>query len=284
MRLTYAERSQAFPSRIVCLSDEASEVLYLLGEQDRIVGVSGFSRRPPEVRSKPRVSTFRDANFEAIEKLDPDLIITYSDVQAGITKEAIHRGFPVLNFNQRSVAEIFEFIQLMARMVNQQEKGSRLIAAYQSELEKIARAADAFGWRPRVFFEEWNDPLISGIAWVEELIELAGGEPIFPEFRRTQKAKDRIVQPEQLIQRNPEVIIASWCGIKVNTNAICSRPGWDAIAAVRNGHVYEIPSSLILQPGPASLTEGIRELHRILGVVTLDASPHSNRGSTSPSR
>jgi iron complex transport system substrate-binding protein len=266
------------------LSDEASELLYLLGEQDRIVGVSGFSRRPPEVRSKRRVSTFRDANFEAIEKLDPDLIITYSDVQADITKEAIHRGLPVLNFNQRSVAEIFEFIELLARVVKQEERGRRLIAAYQSELEKIVQVAAGFRWRPRVFFEEWNEPLISGIEWVEELIEIAGGEPIFPEFRKARKAKDRVVPPEQIIERNPDVIIASWCGMKVDTNAICSRPGWDVIVAIRNGHVYEIPSSHILQPGPASLTDGVRELHRILGVVTLDASPHSNRGSTSPSR
>lgn len=270
MHLTFAAKSGAFPSRIVCLSDEASELLYLLGEQDRIAGVSGFSRRPPEVRSKPRVSTFREANFEAIEKLDPDLVITYSDVQAEITKEAIHRGLPVLNFNQRSVSEIFAFIELMSRMVNRQEQGKILIAAYQSDLEKIARAADAFRWRPRVFFEEWNEPLISGIEWVDELIELAGGEPIFPEFRKARKAKDRIVQPEQIIERNPDVIIASWCGMKVNTNAICSRPGWEAIAAVRNNHIYEIPSSHILQPGPASLTDGIHELHRILGAVTSD--------------
>ena len=284
MHLTFSAKSQAFPSRIVCLSDESSELLYLLGEQDRIAGVSGFSRRPPEVKGKPRVSTFRDANFEAIEKLDPDLIITYSDVQADITKEAIRRGLPVLNFNQRCVSEIFEFIELIARVVNQQERGRKLIAAYQSELEKIARAAAGFRWRPRLFFEEWNEPLISGIEWVEELVELAGGEPIFPEFRKARKAKDRIVQSEDVIQRNPDVILASWCGMKVDTNAICSRPGWDAIAAVRNGHVYEIPSSHILQPGPASLTDGIRELHRILGVVTLDASRHGNQGSTLPGR
>ena len=269
MHPTYADKSKAFPSRIVCLSDEASELLYLLGEQDRIAGVSGFSRRPPEVRSKPRVSTFRDANFEAIEKIDPDLVITYSDVQAEITKEAVHRGLPVLNFNQRSVSEVFEFIELLARVVKQEERGRTLIAAYQSELEKIAQAADAFGWRPRVFFEEWNEPLISGIEWVEELIEIAGGEPVFPELRKTRKAKDRVVQPDQIIERNPDVIIASWCGMKVDSKAIRSRPGWEAISAVRSGHVYEIPSSQILQPGPAALTEGIRELHRILRGVTL---------------
>jgi iron complex transport system substrate-binding protein len=263
----FAAQVQKFPSRIVCLSDEASELLYLLGEQDRIVGVSGFSTRPPEVRTKPKVSTFRDANFEAIEALDPDLIITYSDVQAKITQEAIHRGMPVLNFNQRSVSEIFEFISLISRLVNQQERGNDLIVAYESELQAIADAGRAFLRRPRVFFEEWKDPLISGIQWVEELIEIAGGEPIFPEFRQSRKAKDRVVSPEQIIERNPDVIIASWCGMKVNKEEICGRPGWDRISAVASGHVYEIWSSHILQPGPACLTEGVRELHRILSQV-----------------
>jgi iron complex transport system substrate-binding protein len=267
LHLAFSTNSQAFPSRIVCLSDESSELLYLLGEQDRIVGVSGFSRRPPEVRSKPRVSTFREANFEAIEKLNPDLIITYSDVQAGITEEAIHRGLPVLNFNQRSVAEIFEFIQLIARLVDQREKGQQLLAAYQAELEKAADAAATFVRRPRVYFEEWYDPLISGIEWVEELIELAGGDPIFPEFRKTRKAKDRVVQPEEVIRRNPDVIIASWCGMKVNKEAICSREGWNRISAVHCKQVYEVNSSDILQPGPACLTVGIQQLHWILAQV-----------------
>jgi iron complex transport system substrate-binding protein len=264
LNLTFTAKSRSFPSRIVCLSDEASELLYLLGEQDRIVGVSGFSRRPLEVRSKPKVSTFREANFEAIEKLDPDLIITYSDVQAEITKEAIHRGLPVLNFNQRSVGEIFDFISLIARLVSQQEKGNQLLASYEAELQTIAKSAAAFSRRPRVFFEEWNDPLISGIQWVEELIEIAGGETIFPELRHARKAKERVAPPEQIIERNPDVIIASWCGMKVNKEAICSRPGWDSISAIRHGHVYEIFSLHILQPGPACLTDGVRELHRIL--------------------
>ena len=268
MHPSLAAKPQLFPSRIVCLSDETSELLYLLGEQDRIAGVSGFCTRPREVRSKPRVSTFRDADLDAIQKLDPDLIVTYSDVQAEIASEAIHRGLPVLNFNQRSVAEIFAFMTLIARLVNQPEKGDRLIAAFQSKLEKIAEAANAFVRRPRVYFEEWNEPLISGIEWVEELIELAGGEPIFPELRKTRKAMDRVVQPEQVIERNPDVIFASWCGMKVNIEAIASRPGWETIAAVRNGHVYEIPSSHILQPGPASLGEGVQQIHEILRTVS----------------
>jgi len=266
-QFAFAAQSQAFPARIVCLSDEASELLYLLGEQDRIVGVSGFSKRPPEVMTKPRVSTFKDANFDAIENLDPDLIITYSDVQAEITKEAIHRGLPVLNFNQRSVPEIFEFIALIARLVHQPEKGNHLIAGYQAGLQQIADAAACFPYRPNVFFEEWHDPIISGIEWVEELIEIAGGEPIFPELRKTRKAKDRVVQPEEVVARNPDAILASWCGMKVKKESICAREGWDRIEAVRNHHVYEIPSSHILQPGPACLTDGVRELHRILGAV-----------------
>lgn len=267
MNLPFAANSNLFPSRIVCLSDEASELLYLLGEENRIVGVSGFSTRPPAVRSKPKVSTFRDANFEAIEKLAPDLVITYSDVQAEITKEAIHRGLPVLNFNQRSVAEIFDFISLIARMVNQQRRGLELITSYESGLRTIADSAKNFARRPRVFFEEWNDPLISGIQWVEELIEIAGGENIFPELRSATKAKDRIVASEQVIERNPNVIIASWCGMKVKKEVIRGRQGWDRIAAVRAGHVYEIASSQILQPGPACLTEGVGALHQILGLV-----------------
>jgi len=185
-------------------------------------------------------------------------------VQAEITKEAIHRGLPVLNFNQRSVGEIFDFISLIARLVNQQEKGKQLLASYEAELQTIANSAAAFARRPRVFFEEWNDPLISGIQWVEELIEIAGGETIFPELRLGRKAKERVASPEQIIERNPDVIIASWCGMKVNKETICSRPGWDRISAIRHGHVYEILSSHILQPGPACLTDGVRELHRIL--------------------
>ena len=267
MNLSFAANSNSFPSRIVCLSDEASELLYLLGEEDRIAGVSGFSTRPPAVRSKPRVSTFRDANFDAIEKLAPDLIITYSDVQAEITKEAIHRGLPVLNFNQRSVAEIFEFISLIARAVNQESKGRELIASYELALRAIADSAKFFTRRPRVFFEEWNDPLISGIQWVEELIEIAGGESIFPEFRKATRARDRVVTSEQVIERDPDVIIASWCGMKVKREAICARSGWEGITAVRAGHIYEIPSSQILQPGPACLTEGVRALHQILADV-----------------
>ncbi len=260
-------RSSSFPSRIVCLSDESVELIYLLGEQHRIVGVSGFSTRPSEVRSKNRVSTFRDANFDAIASLSPDLIITYSDVQAEITREASLRGLTVLNCNQRSLAEIFEMIALISRILGKEAEGNRLIASYQASLAEIAASTRGLPFRPRVYFEEWNDPLISGIEWVEELVEIAGGEPIFPELRPCRKARERVVSWESVVERNPDVIFASWCGMKVELDEIIARRNADKIAAIDRGHVYEIPSSLILQPGPAALTEGIQKLHAILDQV-----------------
>jgi iron complex transport system substrate-binding protein len=263
-----------YPRRIVCLTDETTEILYLLGEQDRIVGVSGYAHRPPEARSKPRVSAFRDANFEAILDLKPDLILTFSDVQAEITRELVLRGATVMNFNQRSVAEILEMIAVLSRMVGKPEAGLVLIEELCRGLAEIRASANAFQRRPRVFFEEWNDPLISGIQWVEDLIEIAGGDPIFPELRACAKAKDRVVEQAAVVARNPEVILASWCGKKVIKEEVCSRAGWSATSAVRNEHVYELPSGPILQPGPASLTEGVRQMHAILAsVVGAEVSP-----------
>lgn len=256
-----------FPRRIVCLSDEAVELIYLLGEQHRIVGVSGFSVRPSQVRSKPKVSTFREANIDAIASLKPDLLITYSDVQAEITRQASLRGLTVLNCNQRSVAEIFEMLALISRILGKQPEGNKLIASYRARLAEISASARMFPAHPRVYFEEWNDPLISGIEWVEELVEISGGVPIFPEFRGCRKAKDRIVSWEAVVERNPDVIFASWCGMKVKREEITSRPHAERITAVRLGQIYEIPSSLILQPGPAALTDGVQELHTILAKI-----------------
>jgi iron complex transport system substrate-binding protein len=253
-----------FPRRIVCLSDETTETLYLLGEQDRIVGVSGFTTRPPEARNKPRISAFRDADIEAIVQLQPDLVLGFSDVQAEITRQLVLRGLTVLNFNQRHIAEIFDMIAALSRLVSKEPAGRALIACFTDGLERIRESAKNFPSRPRVYFEEWNDPLISGIAWVEELIEIAGGEVIFPDLRECGKSRDRVVDPAAVISRDPEVIIASWCGMKVNKEQIISRPAWDNISAVRNNHIYEVPSSSILQPGPAALTDGVRLLHAIL--------------------
>ena len=257
----------AFPRRIVCLTDETTETLYLLGEQDRIVGISAYARRPKEARSKPRVSAFRDANYEKILALEPDLVLAFSDVQAGITRELVRRGLTVMHFNQRSVAQIFEMIASLARLVGRQAEGEALIGNLRRGLDEIAETAQKFSRRPRVYFEEWDSPLISGIEWVEELIEIAGGEPLFPELRHCGKAQDRVVDPAEVIARDPEVILASWCGKKVKKEAITARPGWDQISAVRNGHIFEIDGDCILQPGPAALTDAVGQMHEILARV-----------------
>jgi iron complex transport system substrate-binding protein len=256
-----------FPSRIVCLTDETTELLYLLGEQDRIVGVSGYTTRPPEARKKPRVSAFRTAKIDAILDLKPDLVLTFSDVQAEIARNLILRGATVLSFNQRSIAEIFDMIAVLSRLVDKRTEGQELIKQFQDGLDAIAASAANFPHRPRVFFEEWKDPLISGIRWTEELVALAGGTPIFPELIGCGKAQDRVVDPAEVVRRDPEVILASWCGMKVNREHIAARPGWSEVAAVRNNHIYEIKSAYILQPGPAALTEGVRRIHDVLARV-----------------
>jgi iron complex transport system substrate-binding protein len=255
------------PKRIVCLSDETTEVLYKFGAQDRIVGVSGFSKRPAEVRSKPRISAFCDADFEAIIALKPDLVLTFSDVQAEISRQLVLRGLTVLNFNQRSIAEILESISMLARVVGKPAEGAALVDSLLTGLAEIKMQAEKLPRRPRVYFEEWHQPLISGIRWVEELVEVAGGEPIFPELLACGKSQDRIVEPAAVVARDPEVIFASWCGMKVDTAAIASRPQWSSISALRNGNLFEINSSIILQPGPAALTEGVKQMHSIIARV-----------------
>jgi len=255
---------KSFPRRIICLTEETTETLYLLGEQDRIVGVSGYTVRPPEARQKPRVSAFINAKFDKILALEPDLVFAFSDLQADIAAELIRRGVTVFTFNQRSVTEILEMILTIGRIVGAAEKAERLIATLQGEIDAVAASASRFPFRPRVLFEEWYDPLISGIRWVDELIEVAGGDSVYPELRQQQGAKDRIVNPADVIARDPQVIIGSWCGRQVKKNLIRAREGWTNISAVRDDHLYEIKSTYILQPGPAALTEGLRQLHAIL--------------------
>jgi iron complex transport system substrate-binding protein len=255
----------AYPSRIVCLTEETTETLYLLGEDWRIVGISGYTVRPPQARrEKPKVSAFINAKFDRIMELEPDLVFAFSDLQADIARELIQRGLNVFTFNQRSVTEILQMIQTIGRICGCAEKGARLVARLQADLRQIERSASRFKKRPRVFFEEWHDPLISGIRWVEELIEIAGGQPLYPELRESKAAKDRILDPMDVARRDPEVIIASWCGRAVRKSLIRQRPGWSEVSAVRNGHVYEVKSTYILQPGPASLTEGVRQLHALI--------------------
>ena len=255
----------AYPQRIVCLTEETTETLYLLGEEWRIVGISGYTVRPPEARrSKPKVSAFINAKFDRIMELEPDLVLAFSDLQADIARELIGRGLNVFTFNQRSVAEILQMILTVGRIVGCAEKAAQLVARLQAELDAIERSASRFKTRPRVFFEEWHDPLISGIRWVEELIEIAGGSTLYPELREAKAAKDRILDPTDVAARDPEVVIASWCGRAVRKSLIRERPGWSDVSAVRNCHVYELKSTYILQPGPASLTEGVRQLHALI--------------------
>jgi iron complex transport system substrate-binding protein len=263
-----------YPSRIVCLTEETTETLYLLGEGHRVVGVSGYTVRPLEARRKPRVSAFISAKYDRIESLQPDLILAFSDLQATITCELVKRGYPVVTFNQRSIAEILQMIRMLGGLIGCVDRAEALAANLELEIDSIKAAAARLPMRPRVYFEEWDDPLITGIRWVEELIEIAGGESIFPELRNARLGRERIVSSEAVIDRRPDVIIASWCGKAVRVEKIAGRTGWEEIPAVRDGHIYEIKSSYILQPGPASLTEGVHQLHRIVARVAQDAADH----------
>jgi iron complex transport system substrate-binding protein len=256
-----------YPSRIVCLTEETTETLYLLGEGDRVVGISGYTVRPPEARSKPKVSAFINARFDTIEALKPDLILAFSDLQADIAAELVRRGYPVVTFNQRSIGEILRMIRMVGALVGRQDAAETLADNLERDLDSIRARAAAMPRRPRVFFEEWDDPLISGICWVDELIEIAGGQTFFPDLRNASLAKDRIVTPDRVRDADPEVIIASWCGKAMKKRTIVERPGWSVISAVRNDHIYEIKSTYILQPGPAALTEGVAQLHECIARV-----------------
>jgi iron complex transport system substrate-binding protein len=256
-----------YPERVVCLTEETTETLYLLGQQDRIVGVSGYTVRPPEARKKPKVSAFISAKFDKIEALRPDLVLAFSDLQADLAAELVKRGIAVVTFNQRSVAEILQMIRMLGGLVGCQAAAEQLADRFATDLDGIRESASRFPRRLRVFFEEWDDPLISGIRWVEELVEIAGGAPIFPELASARLARDRVVDPLEVARRDPEVVLASWCGKKVQLSRIRERAGWQAVSAVAHDRIFEVKSTYILQPGPASLTEGVSQIHEILGGI-----------------
>ena len=268
----------AFPARIVCLTEETTETLYLLGEGDRVVGVSGYTVRPPEARQKPRVSSFLHARFDRIEALKPDLVLAFSDLQAEITGQLIKRGYPVFTFNQRTVDEILQMIRVLGGIVGCPEKANALARELQCGLERIREAAARLPRHPRIYFEEWDDPLISGICWVDELVEIAGGRPVFPELRTGRLAKERFVTSEQVIAAAPDIIIGSWCGKPLRREKIAARSGWDRIPAVKTGHLHEIKSAYILQPGPAALTEGVGQIHRIVEAWHRDVPEAADAG------
>ncbi len=253
------------PARIVCLTEETVETLYLLGEQDRIVGVSGYVVRPPEARkTKPKVSAFTSANVEKILALAPDLVLAFSDIQADIAASLIRQGLNVYTFNQRTLAEILDVVRTLGALVGAPERGAALAEQLAANVAEARAAAAALPRRPKVYFEEWDGPLISGIGWVSELVEAAGGIDIFPEKATGRAAKERFVAPEDVIARAPDIIIGSWCGKRFRPEHVAARPGFDAIPAVRDGEVHEIKSSLILQPGPAALTDGLAAIRAIV--------------------
>lgn len=254
------------PRRIVCLTEEATEWLYLLGEEARIVGISGYTVRPRRAREeKPKVSAFLTAKVDKILALEPDCVFGFSDLQADIAAELVRKGVQVTIFNQRSVAEIFAMLYQVAAMVGRADDGLRLLEGMRGRLLDIEAAGRALPRRPRIYFEEWDEPHISAIRWVSELAGIAGGDDCFPELAVRGLGKDRIIADgAEVVRRNPDIVVGSWCGKKFRPEKVAARPGWDAVNAVRDGQLFEIKSADILQPGPAALTDGVEQLHRIV--------------------
>jgi iron complex transport system substrate-binding protein len=258
--------SSHFPERIVCLTEETTETLYLLGEERRIVGISGFTVRPPRARrEKPKVSAFTSARIDRIVALEPDLVLGFSDLQADIAATLVRAGIEVHVFNHRSIADILRMVRTLAGMIGCEVKGRALADELAHNVARVRAQSATLTRRPRVYFEEWDDPLISGIRWVSELIEVAGGEDCFPELAQAPLGRDRIIaDPMEVVRRAPDLVLGSWCGKKFRPESVAARPGWQAIPAVRNNELHEIKSSIILQPGPAALTDGIAALHALI--------------------
>jgi iron complex transport system substrate-binding protein len=258
--------SDPFPRRIVCLTEESTETLYLLGEQDRIVGISGFTVRPPRARrEKPKVSAFTSAKLHEIEALEPDLVIGFSDIQADIAAALIRRGIEVWVSNHRSVEGILAYMRRLGAMVGADVRARELCERARANLDAIAARAAGLPRRPKVYFEEWDEPLISGIRWVSELVAIAGGDDIFPDHAVQSLAKDRIhADPLAPALRSPDIVLGSWCGKKFRPERVAMRPGWQDVPAVRNGELHEIKSAIILQPGPAALFEGVDAIAAII--------------------
>jgi iron complex transport system substrate-binding protein len=255
--------SDLAPRRIICLTEETTEWLYLLGQADRIVGISGYTVRPRRAREeKPRVSAFLSAKIDKILALEPDCVFGFSDLQADIASALIRAGVQVTVFNQRSVAEIFSMLYQVGAMVGQAEAAQARIARMQADLAAMRQASAALPRRPRVYFEEWDEPAISAIRWVSELVGIAGGDDVFPELARMPMGRDRIIaDPMQIVARAPEIVLGSWCGKKFRPEKVAARAGWAEVPAVRDGQIFEIKSADILQPGPAALTDGVAQLH-----------------------
>lgn len=260
-----------YPQRIICLTEETTETLYLMGEQDRIVGISGYTVRPPQARKeKPRIAAFTSAKIEQILDLKPDLVLGFSNLQADIARDLIKAGVEVYVFNQRTVAGILRMVATVGALIGETEKGLQLARQLSDKVETVRHAAAALPHKPCVYFEEWDDPIITGIGWVSEVIEIAGGRDCFAEFAKESLAGNRIVKdPMEVVRRQPDIIIGSWCGKKFKPEQVAARPGWEGIPAVRNGHLYEIKSPLVLSPGPAVLTDGLDAISELIRKVAM---------------
>jgi iron complex transport system substrate-binding protein len=259
-------RSVGFPERIVCLTEETTEALYCLGEDWRIVGISGFTVRPPQARrEKPKVSAFTSARIERIVELRPDLVLGFSDLQADIAAELVRAGLDVHLFNQRSVAGILRMLRTLGGMIGCEAKTADWVATLEAGIDAVRRRAARHARRPRVYFEEWDEPQISAIGWVSELIGIAGGDDCFPELAREPLGRNRIIaDPLEVPRRAPDLILASWCGKKFRPQRLAQRPGWEHVPAVRDGELHEIRAPIILQPGPAALTEGLAAVEAVI--------------------
>ena len=258
--------NQFGPQRIVCLTEETTEWLYLLGQESKIAGISGYTVRPRRAREeKPRVSAFLSAKIDKILALKPDCVFGFSDLQADIANLLIRSGIQVTVFNQRSVDEIFSMLYQVAAMVGEVNQGEIRLKQFRENLNAIQTAASNFKRRPIIYFEEWDEPRISAIRWVSELITIAGGDDCFPELAIMPMGKDRIIADDQsIVSRAPDIIIGSWCGKKFRSEKVSQRAGWESIPAVKNNQLFEIKSADILQPGPAALTDGVAQLHQII--------------------
>jgi iron complex transport system substrate-binding protein len=259
----YGKGSAGFPQRIVCLSSEHVEICYALGAGGRVVGVPGTAQRPPEAREKPKVGGFTSFRSDKIAALEPDLVLAFSDLQADISAELIRAGLPVLCSNPRSMDEILATILMVGGLLGLEKPARDLVQDMRDEIRQVREFSSVWPDRPRVYFEEWYDPLIAGIRWVSEVIELAGGRDIFSDLRDKPSAKERVVDPGEVVRRDPQIILASWCGKPVDVEAIARRPGWEGVSAVKRGRIHEVDGADILSPGPSVLA-GLRLIHEIV--------------------
>jgi iron complex transport system substrate-binding protein len=276
----YGAHAASFPQRVVCLSTETTEIAYAVGAGDRVVGVPGTARRPPEARERPKVGGFTSFRLDRIVALEPDLVLAFSDLQADIVRDLVRAGVPVLALNQRSLAEIYQAILLIGGALGCAEGARALVTDMEDEIRQIREFSSAWPDRPRVYVEEWDSPPIAAIRWVAELVEIAGGRDVFPELRTRPDARSRTVDLAEVARRDPEIVVASWCGKRVDLEAVRRRPGWEAVSAVRAGRVYALPSDDLLSPGP-SLVVGLRALHDI--VQDYVATPSRDAPPASPS-